>query len=132
MTCPMPPSLNRMQRAVNGRIVDSRLYREYKASFARRVTDKNPHLITLPDDIYAVDGVYLVVAAFYFERIRKKNRGGGPSPYLKLDADNRVKPLLDCIRDFTGIDDANFFFSAVEKDVDPDDPRVEVEIWRVM
>ena len=131
MVCPIPPSLNRMQRAVNSRIVDSSEYREYKASFARQVTDKNPHLITLPDDVYVTSGIYLVYMVFYFDRILKKTKGGGPSPFMKLDVDNRVKPLLDSIKDFTGIDDANFFTSIAQKECDSEDARVEVEIWRV-
>lgn len=48
------------------------------------------------------------------------------SRYKKIDLDNRIKLLQDCIRDAIGVDDSQIFAGSQEKHQDPSNPRVEI------
>lgn len=132
MVCPLPPPLARCFTVQAGRIKKSGLYRDYCNSFSQKVTDRNLHLLKLPDGIYDPKAWYVISVKFYFERLAKKRKSGGPSVFLRLDVDNRFKALFDSLTAFTGIDDANFKLIVAEKEVDPEDPRAEVEIRRLL
>lgn len=61
-----------------------------------------------------------------------KNRKGerkAKTRYKRIDVDNRVKFIQDCVSKSVGIpDDAQIFIGSQEKREDPDNPRVEVTV----
>lgn len=48
--------------------------------------------------------------------------------YRRLDLDNRVKLIQDCVRDALDIDDSQVFASSQEKHQDPGKERVEIVV----
>jgi len=51
------------------------------------------------------------------------------SRYKRIDVDNRIKFLQDCVSKSIGIpDDAQIFIGYQEKREDPDNPRVEITV----
>lgn len=132
ISCPMPPSFNEAYTPAKRHIAKSKNYRRYARKFASEVTDRNPHLITLPDGTFHEDQIFGVYGEVFFDRIWKKRVNKGTSKFLRrLDLDNRLKIIIDCLSDFIGADDANLFQLASEKEEDSDDPRVEITIWRM-
>ena len=75
------------------------------------------------------DQPYEVRITVYFPTILNK---GWPEKaqqkYKKRDADNILKLLLDTLSKAIGVDDANFLMITVEKQMDPEEPRIEVYI----
>ena len=78
---------------------------------------------------------------FYFERVinkgweerhsrgKKKGRRKADNKWKKIDLSNRLKLLEDTLKDVTGVDDCATFMLFLVKECDPDNPRVEVELY---
>ena len=63
------------------------------------------------------------------ELVGRKGERKAKSRYKKIDYDNRVKFIQDCVVEAVGIpDDSQVFRGEQEKREDPDDPRAEVFI----
>lgn len=78
---------------------------------------------------FKADQPYEILVMVFFPTIYNK---GWPEKaqqrYKKRDADNLLKLLLDTISKAIGVDDANFLKVAVEKHMDPKNPRIEIVI----
>lgn len=106
--------------------------RKYAEDFAKFVAQNHLHEISGMD----INATYAVHLRFYFDKLTNdswNNLSVPPSKraksrYKRIDLDNRIKLLTDCIRDAIGIDDSQFFAASQEKHEDPSNPRIEIMI----
>lgn len=83
--------------------------------------------------------IYALHLRFYFESLLNASFNNPKVPpskraktrYKKLDLDNRIKLITDCVRDAIGIDDSHVFAASQEKHMDPARPRVEITLQEV-
>lgn len=76
---------------------------------------------------------YLVILRVFFEEIETKgwSTGKAENRYKKVDTTNRGKLLIDSVMQAIGVDDHHIFPVIKFKECDPDDPRVESEIYEL-
>lgn len=124
----LPPSANNI-RVINWKRKIQFLTEEAKKFRARFLSDfvpNNTALISMLDK----DAVYEVFYTFYFpkDEVLNKTYGLGKKDsakdrYKKMDAENRLKFLSDCLSEAIGIDDSHFFAGGYRKmccDILPD------------
>jgi Holliday junction resolvase RusA-like endonuclease len=122
-----PPSSNRIYFRGTRLTTKARVFAE---DFAKFMFQNYGHLINGidPQQLYAVH------LHFYFETVVNESWNNPSVPpskrakerYKKVDLDNRIKLITDCVRDFIDVDDSHFFAGAHEKHMDPADPRIEI------
>lgn len=150
MTFGLPPSVNALyQKRRGGQVALTDEAREFREKVKRVVVD-NLHRIKIPLD---QETVYEFTMRAYFEKLenpgwfetwgqdtyvaRGKNKGQllgkagerkAQSRYKRIDVDNRIKFLQDCVIKSVGImDDCQVFRTVLEK-YESSHPRTEVTI----
>lgn len=129
----LPPSSNKIY--FRGTML-TQVARDYAEAFAKYAAQHHLHEITQLN----VDGIFAVHLHFYFETLineswnnpKVKPSKRAKSRYKKLDLDNRIKLLTDCVRDAIDIDDNRIFAGSQEKHMDPQNQRVEITIQEVL
>jgi len=124
LTFPMPPTSNHIYvnlRGRGGRMLSQEATR-YQAKVRALVVQEllrpeNALLDLAPDRPY---GVWL---RYWFERIETVSPGA-KHRFVRQDLPNRDKLLVDTVSDALGLDDLHIFFMAMDKWVDPANPRV--------
>jgi Holliday junction resolvase RusA-like endonuclease len=127
----LPPSSNHIY--FRGTTL-TREAREYAERFAHHVRKHLPDVMNLDSE-----AIYHVELYFHFQGVENfsyKNPKVAPSKqakfrYKRFDLDNRIKLLVDCLRDAVGIDDSQIFAFTQVKLCDPLRPRVEIILRRV-
>lgn len=118
---PLPPSVNQLYQPFRGRMVKTKHHRQYidlcilwGRSNQKAVTDISMKLrhMKLEAEMQKVRFCLEVHCMFAFEQSRlftvnNKNE--------QLDADNRLKPCLDGLKEVLGIDDKIYFRASSEK-----------------
>jgi len=106
--------------------------REFAESFAMYSAQHHTHEITRMNR----DGIYAVHLRFFMELVNLSWNNPEVAPsrrakerYKRIDLDNRIKLLTDCVRDAIDIDDSRFFAGSQEKHHDPDPTQSRVEIY---
>lgn len=79
--------------------------------------------------------IFFLHIDFYFKKIDIINEKYGTdkrvkSPYKRLDLDNRIKVLQDCLSGVLGVDDSKIFSLSCNKMVD-DEERLEIYLEKV-
>lgn len=109
--------------------------KRYRERVKKTITDNLASVVTFPVDQEIVYGFELRA---YFEKLenpgwferytRGKNEGQrkAKARYKRLDIDNRIKFVQDCVSKGVGIDDSQIFSSLQEKYEDQENPRAEV------
>jgi Holliday junction resolvase RusA-like endonuclease len=128
----LPPSSNRIY--FRGTSL-TRHAREYAEAFAAYAAQHHLHEINKLNP----NGIYAFHLRFFFETLVTSswnNPAVTPSKrakdrYKRLDLDNRIKLLTDCVRDAIDIDDSRVFAGSQEKHMDPGNPRVEIYVQEV-
>lgn len=128
----LPPSSNHIY--IKGTILSS-VARAYAEKFSLHFVRNHGHQTMLFD---AADTI-AVHLRFFFDQLENKRFMDPKCPpskrpktrYKRIDLDNRVKLLTDCVRDAIGVDDSHIFAASQEKHQDPLNPRVEVYIQKV-
>lgn len=79
------------------------------------------------------DVPYLCMMKVFFEDIENKGwaTGKAQSRYKRVDTTNRNKLLIDSIMEAIGVDDSHIFAVVKFKRSDPDDSRVEVQVYEL-
>jgi crossover junction endodeoxyribonuclease RusA len=103
---PYPPSLNRLYRTVNGRMLLSSVGRDYKEECGWKAVAQK---------VKPLEGELEISLVFY----RPQKRG---------DLDNSLKAFLDALNGIAYRDDAQIVKITAERREDAKNPRVEVEI----
>lgn len=116
----LPPSANNI-RVINWRQKRQFLTEEAQAFERRFLKDFIPNNTAFIAQLDK-DAVYEVYYVFYFPRdeVLTKTFGAGKkdsakSRYKKMDAENRLKFLSDCLSKAVGIDDSQFFAGGYRK-----------------
>lgn len=109
LTLPFPPSLNRMYRTVQGRMLISAIGRQFKTEVGR---------ICLLRNVRPLTGELMIIIDVH----RPQKRG---------DLDNFFKGLFDSLNGYAWIDDSQIVEIRARRFDDKDSPRVEVEISEV-
>lgn len=130
----LPPSANHIY--IRGTVL-KREAREYKAAFKQWAVQNHMHDIS--NFAAGSDLVYGLHLAFFFDSLVNESYNDKTKPpsrraktrYKRLDLDNRVKFLQDCIRDVIDVDDSRIFAASQEKHQDPINPRVEIVVQSV-
>jgi Holliday junction resolvase RusA-like endonuclease len=124
----LPPSSNRIY--FKGRIL-RREAREYAERFSDHCRQHLPEIMQLdPEAIFHVDLVfYLQLLNESYGNLKVPPSKRAKTRYKKIDLDNRVKLLVDCVRDAIGIDDSRIFSYRQAKIHDPARQRVEITIF---
>lgn len=128
----MPPTSNKIY--IRGTILSS-VARKFAEDFSKYVAQNHLHQLTEIDS----QAVYAIHLRFYFDTLTNaswNNMGFPPSKraksrYKRIDLDNRIKLLTDCVRDAIGVDDCQFFAGTQEKHQDSTDPRIEIFVQKV-
>ena len=127
-----PPSSNKIYFRGTSLTAKARVFSE---DFAKFMMQHYGHLLSQVRS----EATYAIHLHFYFDTIvngtwnnpmvkpskRAKDR------YKRFDLDNRIKLLVDCIRDFIDVDDSHFLVITTEKHMDSTDPRIEVMVQEV-
>jgi len=106
LTLPLPPSHNRLWRAVNGRVIRSKEYRDW-------IRDCGPWLMLAKGE--PLEGAVIVVLDVYFRDRRR-------------DADSAIKPVLDILQGTAYANDRQVRAITLVAHIDRDNPRVEAQI----
>ena len=152
LVCELPPSTNALyQKRRGGGQALTKVATKFREGVKKLVAKKLPELITFPVD---PETIYQFDIALYFEKLenpgwfefweedtyvtRGKNKGDlkgragerkAQSRYKKIDYDNRIKFLQDCVVKSIGIpDDSQVFRGVQEKREDPHNPRAEIAV----
>lgn len=128
----LPPSSNKIY--FRGTTL-TRVAREFAEAFAAYAAQHHLHEINRLNTA----GIYAVHLRFFFESLINEtwnNPSVRPSKrakdrYKRIDLDNRIKLLTDCVRDAIDIDDSRVFAGSQEKHMDPGRPRVEIYVQEV-
>ena len=114
---PLPPGINQQYATVNGRRVLSQASRTYKRAVVRHV-QRLRRSGTIPEEFVAQaqKGYLALFIDFYFQ-----------TP-LRRDLDGGLKIAQDAICQGLGIDDRRVVDIHLVKRVDPQHPRIEVEL----
>lgn len=136
LSLPMPPSANKIYRKNKwGGLCLSKeatLYKE-KAKGVVSSPDTFPKICNFPTGIETVYGFYMKL---YFESVENEgwyitdNNGEkrAKTRYKRIDYDNRIKFLQDCVASALGIDDCQIFKAEQEKRQDHINPRADIVI----
>lgn len=128
----LPPTSNHIY--IRGTMLTSKA-RKYAEDFAKFAAQN--YLADIgrlnPNSIYAVHLRFyfesLLNASFDNPRVAPSKRA--KTRYKRLDLDNRIKLLTDCVRDAIGVDDSHIFAASQEKHQDPANPHVEITVQEV-
>lgn len=125
----LPPTSNHI--FVKGHIL-TREARDYAEQFSKEMV-RYQHLIHQMNE--SADVVYGVHLRFYMNLVNESwnNPSVAPSKraksrYKKIDLDNRVKLITDCVRDAIAVDDSHIFAASQEKHHVLPGPQEHVEI----
>jgi hypothetical protein len=148
LTTELPPSTNNLyQRRRGGQLALTDTAQRLRIRVKQAVVDRLGKVMAFPTDpelIYRFD----MIAYFeslenpgWFERYGKDTYGRSgelkhhkgerkaKTRYKRIDVDNRIKFLQDCVSKAIGIpDDAQIFVGYQEKREDPHNPRVEITV----
>jgi Holliday junction resolvase RusA-like endonuclease len=133
----VPPTTNHIYRQKrDGSRVLTKQAQTYRERVKRAIADNMAEVVAFPIDQETVYGFELRV---YFEKlenpgwferfVKGKNAGQrkAKARYKRLDIDNRIKFVQDCVAKGVSIpDDSQVFSSLQEKHEDPQNPRAEV------
>jgi Holliday junction resolvase RusA-like endonuclease len=108
---------------------------KYAEDFAKYVAQNHLHEVSTMDS----GAVYAVHLRFYFDKLTNDSWNNPKLPpskraksrYKRIDLDNRIKLLTDCIRDAIGVDDCQFFAGSQEKHEAPGKERVEIIVEKI-
>ena len=123
----LPPTANRIY--FRGTILTVKA-RKYAEDFAKYMAQHHLHEIMLLDkkSAYAMHLHFyfdsLVNDTWYNDKLSPSKRA--KSRYKRIDLDNRIKLVTDCVRDAVAIDDCQIFAASQEKHMDPANQRVEI------
>jgi 1-deoxy-D-xylulose 5-phosphate reductoisomerase len=128
----LPPSANKIY--FRGTVLTAKA-RKYAEDFAKHMAQHHLHEIVLLDK----DAVYAFHMHFYFDTLVNATWGDEKLPpskraksrYKRIDLDNRIKLITDCVRDAIAIDDCQVFAASQEKHMDPTHERVEIFVQEV-
>lgn len=114
---PLPPSINQQYATVNGRRVLSKASREYKRRVIRQI-ERLEHAGAISSAFLAQarEGYLALFLDFYFQ-----------TP-LRRDLDGGLKIAQDAICRGLGMDDRRVVDIHLVKRIDPQHPRLEVEV----
>lgn len=79
-------------------------------------------------DPHAPYALYLV---FYLPNVVNATWPKSKTRFKSIDASNFVKFFQDCVVKTTGVDDANHIDLWVSKRADPQNPRVEIQLYQI-
>lgn len=126
----LPPSSNKIY--FRGTIIRKEA-REFKERFKQYVAQYHGPAVSQIDPGW----IFWVHLDIFFGSVQNENwdhvnpKKRPKDRYKRIDLDNRIKFLTDCIRDALAIDDSHIFHGSQRKLQDPTCPRVEVHVYRV-
>lgn len=128
---PMPPSVNRLHRAVKGRVIKSAEYRSYENEVRTWMLTHQKELQKARDLCQKVSALKFVHidTIFEFHKSAILTKENKPK---RNDTSNRLKALHDVLAAILGIDDCYFWSGNFDKTVIPDSQREGVEITLVL
>lgn len=138
-TLPLPPTSNNIyaNRSGGGRVKTTEA-RSWQNRAVKEIL-RQSHLSIQSE--FDPTRMYWLDLLFYFKEVinrgwnerwkrgPKKGQRKAENKWKKIDLGNRLKLLEDTIKDVTGVDDSSTFVLHLTKECDPDNPRVEVELW---
>lgn len=149
LSAQMPPSANKIY--FRGTSL-TKTAREYKENFKQFAVQYSGHQIakfdTVPvekkvkkkvETVHQCPWIFHLYLDFYFESLEndawptRMNIPPSRRPkdrYKRIDLDNRIKFLTDCVRDVIAVDDSHIFYGQQRKYQDPIRPRVEIYVVR--
>lgn len=126
----MPPSANALHnrtkwggRALSAKAKD--FEKGVQAIVASQLHNINQFPVGQGKVIYGLD------LTFQFSHLVNKGwtKGTAKTRFRKVDTDNRVKFLQDCVSRALGIPDDNHFFVGRQKKIEGDEDKVFVVVW---
>jgi Holliday junction resolvase RusA-like endonuclease len=114
----LPPTSNKIY--VRGRILttEARVYQEQFSANGRKYLSIFTQMGGPIDD----DTAYAVHLRFFMNLLNESWNDMSVAPsrraktrYKKIDLDNRIKLVTDCVRDLVGVDDSHIFAASQEK-----------------
>lgn len=138
LTLPLPPSDNQLYENLPGRprpgkggktiiVVGGRRLSKKGEAYKKAVQDKVGELAAVCPDFLLENVKYTLVVKVFFEAIENKGwPGKAKSRYKKIDTMNRTKLPTDAVAEMIGVDDRHHFLTIVQKECDPEDPRIEM------
>jgi len=138
VTLPLPPSDNQLYENMPGRprpgkdgktiiIVGGRRLSSKGKAYKKEVQDIVGELAAQYPYSFREHIRYTLVVKVFFEAIENK---GWPKQakyrYKKIDTMNRTKLPTDTVAEIIGVDDKHHFLTIVQKECDPENPRIEM------
>lgn len=127
---PIPNSVNRGFAAVRGRLIKTAEARKFDQEIAIWLYSQNNKTLSniralaknavSNNKMLQVDRYFIYPKHKLFTKEKKSKGLIVPESPKKIDADNRVKPLLDAVAKIIGVDDKYFFSGHTEKMVSED------------
>ena len=129
----LPPTSNRIYFRGNQLTAEARQYAE---AFSQYI---NQNYLHVTSQAMNTEGLFAVHIRFFFDWLVNKTWNNmnippsrrADSRYKKVDLDNRIKLLTDCVRDAIDVDDSHIFAASQEKHQDPGNERVEITVQEV-
>lgn len=138
LTLPLPPSDNKLYENMPGRprpgrggntiivVGGRRLSKEGKA-YKKAVQDIVGEMAALSPEFLRDHVRYTLVVKVFFDAVENS---GWPNKakyrYKKVDTMNRTKLPTDTVAEIIGVDDRHHFLTIVQKECDPENPRIEM------
>jgi len=133
ITLPLPPSDNKIYTTVivgkGKRKFPKRQLTTEARAYKNKVKTMVAALAMESTKAFQPNVKYTCTIRVYFEKVynngwpkRAKTR------YKKEDAQDRIKLATDSVSEAIGIDDSHHFLTALQKNEDPNDPRIVVTI----
>lgn len=138
ITLPLPPSDNQLYENTPGRprpgregktiiVVGGRRLSSKGKAYKKAVQDIIGELAATSSDFFLDHKRYTLAIKVFFEAIENK---GWPKQakyrYKKIDTMNRTKLPTDTVAEIIGVDDRHHFLTIVQKECDPENPRIEM------
>jgi Holliday junction resolvase RusA-like endonuclease len=122
----LPPSSNNAYTVARGRRILTKAGRHYLTETKARFSQNYPKEM----QFLKPNKPYVLALRFHFELIENLGytTGKAASRYKQIDVDNRIKLIVDPLKDAGGIDDSQFISIHPEKVQDVPE-RVELWIW---
>ena len=137
LTLPLPPSDNQLYENLPARprkgkggktllLVGGRRLSAKGEAYKKAVKDRIGELASLTSNQLLEQVRYTLVLKVYFDEIENKGWPKTKFRYKKLDTMNRTKLPTDAVAEVIGVDDRNHFLTIVQKECDPENPRIEM------
>lgn len=138
LTLPLPPSDNQLYENMPGRprkgrggqtiiVVGGRRLSKKGEAYKKQVMDAIGALALKHNCDLREHQKYTLVLRVYFEAVENAGwPGKAKYRYKKVDTMNRTKLPTDAVAEVLGVDDRHHFLTIVQKECDPENPRLEM------